>query len=103
LADNASVLDILTKIEELLDRPVSNDILTKQSLKESAEDNLKNLGITEQDIKKIGAATSAREIEIVRSELTNKRFGQLQSQLNTAHYWNIALGTLLIGIFLILG
>nr|CAG8565055.1 6471_t:CDS:10 [Entrophospora candida] len=91
------------KIEELKSDKPSSDYITKTSLISSSENNLKGLGIDEEKISsKLSAAASARDVEISRNKLVSDRFNEFQSKLHNAHYLNIGLGTLSVGILVIL-
>jgi len=98
LGKNAAQSQIIAKIRELM----GPGYISKVSLTSDAEDSLKGLGVAEGEISKLSVATSARDVEISRNKLVNDKFNELQSKLNHAHYINIGLGTLSVGVLLIL-
>jgi len=99
LGKNAVQSQIIAKIRELM----GPGYISKVSLTSDAEDSLKGLGVAEGEISsKLSAAASARDVEVSRNKLVNDKFNELQSKLNHAHYLNIGLGTLSVGVLLIL-
>ncbi|CAI2174715.1 1728_t:CDS:2 [Funneliformis geosporum] len=98
LGTSATQSQIIAKIREL----VGPGYISKVSLVSDAEDSLKGLGVAEGEISKLGAAASARDVELSRNKLVNDKFNELQTKLNHAHYINIGLGTLSVGVLLIL-
>jgi len=71
-------------------------------LTSDAKNSLASLGVSETDINKLSVAASVRDVELSRNKLVSDRFSELQSKLNNAHYLNIGLGTLSVGILVIL-
>jgi len=102
LLTSATKDEVLEAIQKLKDAGSGNNYISKISLVSSAENELKDLGIPEGDINKLGAVASAREVDASRKKLINHRFRELQSKLNYAYYLNAGLGAFSVLILLIL-
>jgi len=98
LGNSATKDQIIAEIKKLK----GPGYISKVSLVSDAEDSLKGLGVDEGEISKLGAAASARDVEISRNKLVSGKFNELQTKLNHAYYLNIGLGTLSVGVLLIL-
>jgi len=99
LAISATKDQIIAEIKRLK----GPDYISKVSLTSDAKNSLENLGVSKDTIsKELGAAASARAVEVARNKLVSGRFNELQSKLNNAYYLNVGLGTFSALILLVL-
>jgi hypothetical protein len=72
------------------------NIITKGTLMESITSNQLGFAVSSEQKRKLASATSAKEVETMRSEMVKNEFSKLQQQNNSSFYLNIGLGIITI-------